>query len=239
MPSYRNSAAAAVMDDHPDYERSTVGLFLARLGAPFVPLAVRLWRTLSRRPLDSLGFILGSAAAGAILINALFMQASPHPAPMLPGKPRPVALDATASIPARPRTSDRHLAAATPPAIPMPLARPAAAPQPSPAPQPVAAAPARHAIGGPARHAAAAPAAHPVSPTPVANPPVLPSRRIVAVQRALADFGYGQLKPNGIVGVETTTAIERFERERKLPVTGQISDRLVRELAAVTGRPLE
>src|SRR5215470_3189721 len=233
------------MDDHPDYERSTVGLFLARLGAPFVPLGVLFWRTLSRRPLDSLGFILGSAAAGAILINALFMQASPHPAPMLPGKPRPVALDATASVPARPRPNDRHLAAATPPAtaapstIPMPLARPAAAPQPTPASQPVAATPARHAIGGPARHAAAAPAAHPLPPVSVSNPSVVPSRRIVAVQRALADFGYGQVKPNGIVGVETTTAIERFERERKLPVTGQISDRLVRELATVTGRPLE
>src|SRR5262249_55952847 len=45
--------------------------------------------------------------------------------------------------------------------------------------------------------------------------------------------------PTRTVGVETTTAIERFERERKLPVTGQISDRLLRELAAVTGRPLE
>jgi len=62
---------------------------------------------------------------------------------------------------------------------------------------------------------------------------------LVAVQRALADFGYGQLKPNGILGPETRAAIERFERERKLPVTGQISDRLLRELAVVTGRPLE
>ena len=34
-------------------------------------------------------------------------------------------------------------------------------------------------------------------------------------------------------------AIERFERERRLPITGQISDRFTRELAAVTGRPLE
>jgi peptidoglycan hydrolase-like protein with peptidoglycan-binding domain len=59
------------------------------------------------------------------------------------------------------------------------------------------------------------------------------------VQRALADFGYGQVAPTGVMGAETKSAIERFERERKLPVTGQVSDRLVRELAAVTGRPLE
>ena len=35
------------------------------------------------------------------------------------------------------------------------------------------------------------------------------------------------------------SAIEKFERDHRLPVTGQISDRFVRELAAMTGRPLE
>jgi len=34
-------------------------------------------------------------------------------------------------------------------------------------------------------------------------------------------------------------AIEKFERERRLPITGQASDRVVRELASMTGRPLE
>jgi peptidoglycan hydrolase-like protein with peptidoglycan-binding domain len=65
------------------------------------------------------------------------------------------------------------------------------------------------------------------------------SSRVIAVQRALADFGYGQIRASGIADNETQRAIERFERERKLPVTGQISDRVVRELAAATGRPLE
>jgi peptidoglycan hydrolase-like protein with peptidoglycan-binding domain len=66
-----------------------------------------------------------------------------------------------------------------------------------------------------------------------------PSSRILAVQRALADFGYGQIKPTGVLGPDTVAAIEKFERARQLPVTGQISDRLTRELAAVTGRPRE
>lgn len=66
-----------------------------------------------------------------------------------------------------------------------------------------------------------------------------PSKRVVAIQRALADFGYGQLAPTGVADPATKGAIERFERERKLPVTGQVSDRVVRELAATTGRPLE
>jgi peptidoglycan hydrolase-like protein with peptidoglycan-binding domain len=66
-----------------------------------------------------------------------------------------------------------------------------------------------------------------------------PSRRVIALQRALAEYGYGQIKPSGIIDAETTAAIEKFERERKLPITGQASDRVVRELAAMTGRPLE
>lgn len=68
---------------------------------------------------------------------------------------------------------------------------------------------------------------------------IAPSQRVLAVQRALGDFGYGPLKATGIYGPETVAAIEKFERERKLPVTGQITPRLMRELAALTGRPLE
>ena len=52
------------------------------------------------------------------------------------------------------------------------------------------------------------------------------------MQRALTEYGYGQLKPTGTVGSDTQAAIQKFERERKLPVTGQMSDRLVRELTA-------
>ena len=62
---------------------------------------------------------------------------------------------------------------------------------------------------------------------------------MIAVQRALNDYGYGPLKMTGQFGAETVSAIQKFERDRKLPVTGQISPRLLRELAALTGRPLE
>jgi hypothetical protein len=64
------------------------------------------------------------------------------------------------------------------------------------------------------------------------------TRRVAAVQRALTEYGYGQLKPTGNVGSDTSAAIQRFERERKLPVTGQMSDRLVQELGTVTGRAI-
>jgi hypothetical protein len=63
--------------------------------------------------------------------------------------------------------------------------------------------------------------------------------RIMAVQRVLTDYGYGQITPSGVLDQPTMAAIGKFERERGLPVTGQVSDRLVNELAAMTGRPLE
>jgi len=86
-------------------------------------------------------------------------------------------------------------------------------------------------------------AAAPRPPLPVRNDVAAdrpaPSKRVIALQRALAEYGYGQIKPSGIIDAETQAAIEKFERERKLPITGQASDRVVRELAAMTGRPLE
>jgi peptidoglycan hydrolase-like protein with peptidoglycan-binding domain len=63
-----------------------------------------------------------------------------------------------------------------------------------------------------------------------------PSKQVMAVQRALTDFGYGQVSPTGLYDPATRTAIEQFERVRKIPVSGQINDRLLRELSAVTGR---
>jgi peptidoglycan hydrolase-like protein with peptidoglycan-binding domain len=65
------------------------------------------------------------------------------------------------------------------------------------------------------------------------------SRQVLAIQRALSEYGYGPLKPTGIYDADTRATIERFERDRKLPITGQISERVTRELAGLTGRPLE
>ena len=88
----------------------------------------------------------------------------------------------------------------------------------------------------------------PPSPSTVARPslPIAPaavqiigSRRVAAIQRALTEYGYGQLKPTGTVGADTQAAIQKFERERKMPVTGQVSERLVHELVAVIGHPID
>jgi hypothetical protein len=80
-------------------------------------------------------------------------------------------------------------------------------------------------------------------PSPRRNDPIAdligPSPRIMAVQRVLSNYGYGQIKPSGMLDEATSGAIEKFEREHKLPVSGRVSDRLIGELAAMTGHPVE
>jgi hypothetical protein len=64
------------------------------------------------------------------------------------------------------------------------------------------------------------------------------SSHILSVQRALAEYGYGQIKPTGVLDPPTSQAIEQFEREHGLPVTGKISDGLLTQLAVMIGHPL-
>lgn len=95
--------------------------------------------------------------------------------------------------------------------------------------------------GTPAR-----PIATPLVPQPVAarrNDAITeligPSPRIAAVQRALAEYGYGQVKASGILDDATSAAIAKFEREHNLPNSGRVSDRLVKELTAMVGHPID
>jgi len=61
----------------------------------------------------------------------------------------------------------------------------------------------------------------------------------MAVQRALSEYGYGQIRPSGFLDDATSAAIEKFERARRLPITGRVTDRLVGELTSLVGHPLE
>lgn len=57
---------------------------------------------------------------------------------------------------------------------------------------------------------------------------------VLAGQRALARLGYS-VKVDGLMGPGTRQAIERFEQDRRLPVTGEFGGRTVRELSAASG----
>jgi peptidoglycan hydrolase-like protein with peptidoglycan-binding domain len=70
-------------------------------------------------------------------------------------------------------------------------------------------------------------------------PEVRASTRVLAVQRVLARLGYGPVKLTGLSDTATRNAIEQFERDRGLAKSGEINDRLVTELAKVTGAPVE
>lgn len=188
-----------------------------------------MMRILLNSPKDVVAGALAFAAVSAIVANALFLQAGRHPAPMfgsvttmpavvtpanpLP-RPRPVEADAAQSEPrpAEPRAAD--------PLANMVRTTGVAPLMPAAAPRPPAAIP-------------------PSSHNDTAAIPGAGSRRVAAIQRALTDYGYGQLKPTGTAGSDTQAAIQKFERARKLPVTGQVSDRLVRELTAVIGHPID
>jgi peptidoglycan hydrolase-like protein with peptidoglycan-binding domain len=88
------------------------------------------------------------------------------------------------------------------------------------------------------------PAPQPVPQPPAPVPPpsrslAQPSRQVLAVQRALSDFGYGQLKPTGIFDAETKVAIQQFQRSHNLPVTGELNDPVKRELVNMIGHDLD
>jgi hypothetical protein len=215
-------------------------------------------RILLHSPKDTVAGMLAFAAVTAIVANALFLQAGRHPAPLfgsvvvmppvvptsaspLP-RPRPVEADASTAEPkpaepkaADPKPADSRTADAR-------TAEPKAA-------DPRAADPK---AADPMTNLVKATSAAPVVPSAIPRPPAsIPgsagsdavagtgSHRIAALQRALTEYGYGQLKPTGTIGPETLAAIQKFERARKLPVTGQVSERLVRELTAVIGHPID
>jgi hypothetical protein len=204
-------------------------------------------RMLLHSPKDMLAGALAIAAIGAILTNALFLQAGRHPSPMfgsvvtlpppapvvvLP-RPRPVELAARPAEPSLFEPKAIELRSAEP-RVPEPKAAEPKASDPK----------ATDAMTSLVAKSTAAPVTAPPAnvmrpPAPIPMAQTAGARRVAAVQRALTEYGYGQLKPTGAVGADTQAAIAKFERDRKIPVTGQMSDRLVRELTAVIGHPID
>jgi Putative peptidoglycan binding domain len=206
MPRRRGSKAAAL-------ENSEHGLAM---------------RIFLHSPKDVIAGALALVAVCAIIINALFMQAGRHPAPMFGTVTvMPAVGSLSASHVSRPRPVEAD--------VPLPEPRPADAKPADPVANLVKT---TNSVQPATANIPRPPMTVPVS-TRIDSVPVSGSHRVAAVQRALTEYGYGQLKPTGIIGADTQAAIQRFERARKLPVTGQVSDRLVRELAAVIGHPVD
>ena len=177
-------------------------------------LLVGLWERATARPIDFAAILLGTAMSAVIVVNALYLQTGSRSAPYFAP---PVAASAPAGAsPGAAQTSAQATGTtAVKPAEQITATRPVAG---------------------------AAIAAQPVSvrrDDPIADLIApQPSPRVTAVQRALSEYGYGQIKPTGIVDEATSAAIQRFERDHKLPVTGRISERLVSQLTALVGHPI-
>jgi len=222
--------------------------------------AGRLAAAIAGHPREFVGLIMGTLAILAIVTNALFMQKGPHPAPIFATRPlfhrdaapaaRPQAVQA---MPAADQARLQLIGN-----IQRELTRKGFYDGPADgiwgAKTDAAARDFASAAGLKINPEAndgllRSIVAYNPQPTTVAAPPspqsnpiaklIAPSKKVIAVQRALADFGYGQIKPTGVLDPETRAAVEKFERDHRMPVTGQISDRFVRELAGMTGRPLE
>lgn len=334
----RSRSVRDSVDDDVDFRDETAGTVRGRRRGAATAVAL----VLLRRPRDTLAGAAGIAAFATIVINALFMQPGPHPAPIFTLKTERPPVVAVAgrestgalSVLPRPRPSDAPPAArpepqttapagaAAKPVAPRPLvidiqrellrrgyydgsidgvvgsrteaairdfeqaaglaptgeptdailksiarapvkAKPGTPPRrdviagllggspaqashpPPPVVQAKAAVPPAPLTGTAPASApplpvvqAKATAAPPSPPAPVPAPSTAPSQ-IKSVQRALADYGYGQVRPTGVYDKTTHDAIAAFEEARRMPVTGQVSDRLVRELVALTGRPIE
>jgi Putative peptidoglycan binding domain len=187
------------------------------------------------------GFFVATAAA--ILLNALVWQRTRHPAPLF-----------SRAVPVAP-TKEPTIAGigAVPASLPQPavtffqthdkpVEKPAAQKSPvekPPLEMPAGGHPRQTRITSSPPHDAIsqllkAPPAPTARPTPEAAASAVPSKLVLAAQRALVKLGF-VLNPDGVAGATTRQAIERYERDHGLPVRGALSRAIMRKLNAETG----
>lgn len=203
----------------PRGRKTRVPLHMRAVGAGGA-LLVDLWERATERPVDFVAVVVAVAMSAVVVVNALYLQSGSR--------------------------SARYF---TPPLVAAPGSAGSAA---SRATQVTAQISAQVTGTTAARTSEQTIAAHPIANAAMAPQPVSarrddpiadliapqPSPRVTAVQRALSEYGYGQIKLSGVVDEPTMAAIERFEREHKMPVTGRISERLVSQLAVLVGHSL-
>jgi Putative peptidoglycan binding domain len=171
-------------------------------------LLLGVWDRATARPIDFVALLVAIALSAVISVNALYLQTGSRAASYFTPP-------ATASVASGPAQVAAQATASAKPAEQVIAMRPVAST--AIAPQPVSV-------------RRDDPIADLIAPQP--------SPRVTAVQHALSEYGYGQIKPTGILDAPTTAAIEKFEREHKLPVTGRVSERLVSQLTALVGHSL-
>jgi hypothetical protein len=166
-----------------------------------------------------------AGAATAIAVNALSLQTARHPAPIFArGGEGPAA---------RPRAQD---VGAAPSVAPVPPVRP-----PAGIPSGQQATAPRTAIRDPIGEMIRASDTTTGTATSAraSEQPLEPQHVVASAQRALTKLGYGPLRPDGLLGQGTRQALERFQRDRRLPSTGELGPRTIRELSAQAGMTVD
>lgn len=199
----------------------------------------------ARHAADYPNRIAGTVLVGlviAIFVNALVLQQSRHPAPLF-GKSIAFPLPA-ARVPAAEKS--RAASAASAPAGPAQPSRDAigqflqsgairrSLPEPTKATGP------RAAVKEGTAEAKPAPSRDPISQLLKSDTAPAPeqSKTVLAAQRALMKLGF-VLKPDGLDGGATRQAVEQFERDRGLPVNGELSPKILHLLSAESGIAIE
>ena len=212
----------------------------AKFGAAKLAAAAAggLLRFLVRRPIPVLATVAIAGGTSVFAWNATMTQTARHPSPLFAGQKTPKAEPRRTEI-AAPATTGATRAEA-----PVPPPRPA---NPD-------------AIGSIIRSADAKPAEpkkvaetrpKPVEPKPkpveAKAPDVKPAAdskptaqpRVASAQKALAKLGYGPIASDGLMGSATRAALERFERDKNLPVTGDLGPKTMKRLASLSGISVE
>ncbi|MBP1180816.1 peptidoglycan-binding domain-containing protein [Methylobacterium sp. PvR107] len=193
--------------------------------------------TCRTRPGTVLGSLVAVGAAAFVCVNALGYQAGRHPAPILPKLAQKAPPPRDAAPAAKEPVRD--------------VARDPARPEPDRAATPAPAKSASRDAIGDLIHAdeTTASVTPKASPRAAAKPaaskeaskeasktakPEKETDPILRAQKALSKLGY-PIKADGAMGPGTRAAIEKFERNAKLPVTGEASGRTLRELVTRAG----
>ena len=174
------------------------------------------------RPAAVAGSLVALGAVTMVCLNALGSQSGRHPAPILPKvairqDAKPPREPARAAQPDRPAEDARGATRAPEP-------RSEAQSEQRPARDPIAAL-----LRQEETTASVTPKAE------RADAASKTDKAVLQAQRALNKLGYGPLKADGLMGPGTRAALEKFERDRKLPVKGEAAGRTLKELAARAG----
>lgn len=200
-------------------------------------IARMLLSVVVRRPGRLAGGILFAATAAFISVNALTLQPAPHPAPLFGKAERGITeryvAERSVAVP-QPTPANRGVENlpqryATQPAVPVSI-EDVLAPVPPSRPVDETASVSSDPIGDLLRSGPRAVSTN----ESVASVPE-PDFRVMAAQRALLKLGYGPLTDDGLFGPMTRTAIEQFEREQGLEITGLLAPQTARALSVRSG----